>query len=66
MFNSSALTVDECVCKAHFDISLWISQLLDREKVCITDEDEDYIQDVSPPLGLPSGPCLARACCAQA
>lgn len=47
-FNNSSVTVEACVYRGHLDIFLWTDQLSDRERVCITTDKEDYIEEISP------------------
>lgn len=47
IFNNSFLSIDAYICKTYSDVSLWTSQLSDRERICTTNEENDYIQNAS-------------------
>lgn len=47
-FNNSFITANACTNRTHLDISLQIGQLYDREGLCISKKEGDYIQEISP------------------
>lgn len=47
IFNNTS-RIDGCVIKIYMDILLWTDQLPDREQVCLFDDDDNYLQDISP------------------
>lgn len=52
IFNNTSLDADCCIIRAYLDISLWTCQLSDRKRVCISEDEDNHLQDDSP---VPNG-----------
>lgn len=43
IFENSSHTVDVCVSQVYTDIMFWTGLLSDRERICISDDDDTYL-----------------------
>lgn len=51
--------VDGCVFRTFMDVLLWTGLLSeDRERVCISEDDDAYLEDISPTLGGRNGDAM--------
>lgn len=50
IFRESIQFIDNCVFHTHLDIILWVGQLSDRERLCISKDGNCYLQEKSPTL----------------
>lgn len=48
IFENTTHTVDSCVFRINTDILFWIGLFSDREKICVLEDDDTYLQDFSP------------------
>lgn len=49
--------VDGCVVKTYIDLLLWTGLLSDRKQVCISQDDDNYLQDDNPMIDMQSCAC---------
>lgn len=59
IFNHSSLSIDGCVCRDHSDLSFWTGQLSDSQRLSITNDKDNYLQDTS--SGPNNGPLDRKA-----
>lgn len=61
-FNDTHYTIDICVIKIFLDISLCAGQVLNKERLCLSEYDE-YMQDISPGPDMGQGKDQHRRSC---